>query len=1092
MIKRTVYTLLACLLLGSLHAHAQGEGELIRSPQVADMIRYDHTPVALHSGRLDLNIPLLSLDDPDFHFPITAAYNSAGFVPNKPESSIGLNWSLSMGGIVYRERRGMPDDVNEDSSIKGFLHLLKDKKNYNPQSVAANPGQYISSLLLPHFKDSSIEASPDLYRFSFGPYSGSFSIGFDGKVHVSCERGGKLQVDLSGCEYALTTAATVIKITDDNGYCYYFGGSKDNMEYSLSYRNYTILYKGSNFSIDSYYLYKIVAPNGRTLDISYRKIPSFYHNNPARLLEELDYTSTLNAYTQNFLFTGSASMDMMNASISYGSGHYDVQNAQSTNMDYTLIKTALVDEVSCGAQKLKFHYSPRTAGKERFKNGLLQLGVRAGAMLDSISLSYNGSRVRSVKMGYTYQGGSYPAFFLTTLTLADGGKYLFSYDRRSFPDPLRSQTDYWNFLRSTDEGANGIPGVILYDNRDYIYSGMSREPNGSLCDVALLKQITFPAGGTADIAYEPHTYRQKVDRRASTSFKPALMILPANATAGGARVKSITHYGGNGTRTVAYEYTTSKGSQESSGILYYFPKYFRADDYHVEYGSNGPTCARLPRPILTYRNTGMNMPSYEQDHVRYGTVREVVVEKTTGGNRTIAFSVAYYSDVLTHLATLYIRKGVGTWTISGMKTGGSGTVYLKQNGVTKKTLSISETNSTTYVPDVADGEYEVYGIKTGVYGFTIAIAEPEEHEGFYKETRFTDYSTHPDSFLGDVLHNEISGVKPTDYDLNDNRLAQDRSRERGLPVSETSYDESNGRVVESTTYDYVNGEPGDSDYTYSANSCLQFLFQLNKTYYYPVLLKSKITRRYATDGTTGQTGLTERYTYNAEGYVKTQSSQESGLGTLTSTFTYPSDYPSDNACARMVALNMRAPVIGETRTRTSNVPAGKRLNVYALAGNLPVKAKEQSGTGATSTMVTQESRTHDAATGRITGKQYRDGTKEAYLWSYGHNYIVAKVEGAGYDEVKAVLGASFLESLGSNLNPSAATIEGIRTSLKANASLWNRMLLTTYIYYPLKGIASMTAPNGEKRTYAYDEAGRLTEVKGHDGNSIGQYEYHYK
>lgn len=376
--KKIFYLFLLANIIACISARSQeSPTDIIRSPQVADMIRYDNTPVALNSGRLDLNIPLLALEDPDFSFPVTACYNSAGFMPAKPEGSIGLDWSLSMGGVIYREVRGMADDLEGNDNMKGFLRLLKDKKSYNPQSVAANPSQYLSFVAGPVFKDTHIEATPDLYRFKFGEHSGYFSIGYDGTVQVVSEKGGSLKVDLSGYEYFTTyNKTTIIKIMADNGYQYYFGGSKDNMEYSIRYTN-NLGHASGIIYPSAFFLYKVVAPNGRSLDISYKKIPNDYNIDPLRIMDEQRYQNELKNYTINFSFTGLQGLVSYTGSLVQGPNGFVIQDGRSGDYNYILTKIALIDEVICGSQKMKFYYSPRTVGKERFKNVAFSLSTRA-------------------------------------------------------------------------------------------------------------------------------------------------------------------------------------------------------------------------------------------------------------------------------------------------------------------------------------------------------------------------------------------------------------------------------------------------------------------------------------------------------------------------------------------------------------------------------------------------------------------------------------------------------------------------------------------------------------------------------------------
>lgn len=1091
--KKIFYLFLLANIIMCISVRGQeNPTDIIRSPQVADMIRYDNTPVALNSGRLDLNIPLLALEDPDFNFPVTACYNSAGFMPAKPEGTIGLDWSLSMGGVIYREVRGIADDLEQVGNMKGFLRLLKDKKSYNPQLVAANPSQYLSFVGGPVFKDTHIEAVPDLYRFKFGGYSGYFSMEYDGTIQVVSERGGNLKVDLSGYEYFTTyNKTTIIKITADNGYQYYFGGSKDNMEYSIKYIN-NLGYASGAVYPSAFFLYKVVAPNGRSLDISYRKIPNNYNVTPTSIMDELAYQKDLKNYTTNFSFTGLLNMENHTGALTQTSDGFSVQSGRSGAYHYTLTKVALIDEVTCGAQKMKFYYSPRTVGKERFKDVAFSLSTRCGAMLDSINIQYLNKPTKRVKFQYSYLGDPYPAFFLTKLMMQDNGTYQFVYgNTNNLPNPVKANTDYWNFLRSYDESNSLMPGIIIYNNNDYKYTSNMREPNPELCNMTLLKSIAYPTGGRAEIFYEPHTYSKKVDRTSSTAFKPALLNLTTDAIAGGARVKGITYYDNHQLpRKVAYEYTNSKTDLHSSGTLYYYPKYFNIDKYIVIYQGSKVLLSQLATPAITFCNVGLNLPSYEQDHVRYSTVREVNVERISGGNDAIACSVAYDAPSLTYLESLAIKKGIGYWEITGMKPGGNATIYLKQNGVTKKTLTIAETNIVKYIPDIEDGIYEIYTVKNGVYGFVIKVYAPEEHKGFYKETKFTDYSTNPDRFFDDKIYCEADGFTPFDYERNYDRMAQDCSKERGQILSENSYNEAD-KIVESTNYSFLYDPQQFNRFTYHVNSYNAFMQQLNKTYYYPVQLRQKTQNRYGTNNSSSPVTHSETYTYNSDGYLSEISMMNSSQKTVKHKYTYPADYSSETACSSMLSKNMRAPRIQE-ETYVNNTLTEKIRNNYILSGSLPVLGNIQRGRGTTFSATLASYGYGGNQQGRQTSIAYRDGRKEVYLWSYGYGYIVAKVEGATYDEVKNILGESFITSLAANTAPTEAAVEQIRTKLQANAGISQRVLITTYLYKPLVGMIYEIAPNGEKTSYSYNGNNQLQTVREHSGKVIEQYDYNYK
>lgn len=98
------------------------------SPQVVEMLRFDKSVSCLSSGKIDLHIPVLDFQDPDFDLSMSLSYNSEGFKPSEPDNIVGRNWSLITGGVIYREVKGIPDDIAVENGeiqshplLKGFL-----------------------------------------------------------------------------------------------------------------------------------------------------------------------------------------------------------------------------------------------------------------------------------------------------------------------------------------------------------------------------------------------------------------------------------------------------------------------------------------------------------------------------------------------------------------------------------------------------------------------------------------------------------------------------------------------------------------------------------------------------------------------------------------------------------------------------------------------------------------------------------------------------------------------------------------------------------------------------------------------------------
>lgn len=318
--KKTYFILFVILLLSfTVKIFAQPEvlEGSVKSPGLADMIRYGKTSVSMYSGRLDLQIPLTVVEDKDFSFPISLSYNSSGFMPAKNDGLVGLNWSLSCGGFIRREVKGIPDDKpiyynSEGPTEYGFMYFLKNKNKLIHKNVVENPDSYMAEgdfftigedwtrMKINSFENNLrdkldvLDASSDIYHFSFGDHSGKFTIKFDGSVNVISNDGRKYDIDLSDYSYATfngESKASKIVITTDDGYKYIFGGTYDAMEYSLQWQHakpnagggnwdgfYNLMKSGYFYiTISSFNISQIIAPSGRTLDIEYKKLPPEYY-----------------------------------------------------------------------------------------------------------------------------------------------------------------------------------------------------------------------------------------------------------------------------------------------------------------------------------------------------------------------------------------------------------------------------------------------------------------------------------------------------------------------------------------------------------------------------------------------------------------------------------------------------------------------------------------------------------------------------------------------------------------------------------------------------------------------------------------------
>lgn len=105
-------------------------------------------------------------------------------------------------------------------------------------------------------------------------------------------------------------------------------------------------------------------------------------------------------------------------------------------------------------------------------------------------------------------------------------------------------------------------------------------------------------------------------------------------------------------------------------------------------------------------------------------------------------------------------------------------------------------------------------------------------------------------------------------------------------------------------------------------------------------------------------------------------------------------------------------------------------------------------------------------------------------------YPVAEIKNCTYEQVKNILGVTFINTLLDRSSPTSSemsTINALRSCLP-NAHI------NTYTYSPLVGVTSITDARGLITYYTYDSTGRLTEcyiLKNGSKQIIEHYDYHY-
>ncbi|PKF74697.1 RHS repeat protein [Chryseobacterium sp. PMSZPI] len=615
-----------------------------KSPQVSEFIKYGNIPMNLYIGEAQIDIPLYNINTRNKPVKISLGYNSSGFIPNKRPDMVGLNWHLNVGGVISRTINSTPDDQIGASATNGgiagqlqngFIVGITKKRQClplysNDDLFNFNPAAGMFKLDFDYYlKGCNIqedyEGNPDIFNFNFDGKTGKFFMANDGEFKIVSESGKKMRIDISNMSFQPYTnlckpLASEIKITDDEGNVYYFGGSSSNLEYNI-FLNASDVNSNSSQSgvpiITSWFLTKIEYQNGEVINYKYRDdsiLTSGFCNNQAMEWHGAQ-TSPAMVNKRNFILYNESNLQDFKCVTAPGAGNINLDciTTESSTKAYSLTKKVILDEVQGTDFKFIFNYSQqpykffnRTFGS--FFSSTKDLQLDAIVLYDRNLQEINRFSFKYSLKGGTTATGSNPRLFLDELVEKNKNPYIFEYNLDSniiLPSPVTKQIDHWGFYNGKigNEPSNVylFPATTQTPQGDEIITSDIRDANVNFSIIGSLKKITYPTKGATNFEYEANQYTSRIERLSSNNFMPK--VINTSGVAGGIRVYRTYDQDENGTvfndKTFNYE----------NSILQNWPRYVMIlENGYQKYGF--------------FRSVSINSALYENGLINYSKVTE--------------------------------------------------------------------------------------------------------------------------------------------------------------------------------------------------------------------------------------------------------------------------------------------------------------------------------------------------------------------------------------------------------------------------------------------------------------------------------------
>jgi YD repeat-containing protein len=570
-----IFTLLCSLV--TLSAQIPQAPNTLLSPNAASLGLYGEIPISLFTGTPEISIPLHEFKYANFVFPISLSYHSSGIRPDQHPGWTGLGWNLNIGGVISRTVEDKPDDYTNKNLKKGnfgfyFNHNILNVSQWNSRDYLRKVAQSDTTYLY--------DVCPDKFNFNFLNYHGSFYLNEKGKWVVQCDKAIDVifngyflpsPFNTDGTSFSGSTYHSTFNgftIIAENGMKYIFGGNASSIEYSIDFFGQF----SRQWDATSWYLTRIVLPNGENIDFKYERGNMINQMciSLSNLIKESSASSGFlksdcSAYSWSdvgYGYEGQLISPVYLKDIEMPGCRVDIKRSISNELKYPL-KTYVTKYWAWESSHIG-NFLPilqqELSDSRNYLNELKWPKLDQIIIKDSIShclrnyyFKYNNDSTRRLMLLSLYD----------SINGQSRNKYSFEYNNpEKLPDYLSNMTDHWGFY-------NGVFASVDKLHPDQYF--LDKTTNPDCLQYGLLKKMTYPTGGYTRFVFEAHNYKKQLNKDRSSCI-----TMDQQAVAGGVRIKQIINSstGEEKDEKVDKEYfyindysTKMNGTGTSSGVL---------------------------------------------------------------------------------------------------------------------------------------------------------------------------------------------------------------------------------------------------------------------------------------------------------------------------------------------------------------------------------------------------------------------------------------------------------------------------------------------------------------------------------------------
>ncbi|MGG5209932.1 hypothetical protein ACQWU4_13455 [Chryseobacterium sp. MIQD13] len=1096
------------------------------SPDVTKMQTYGQIPVNQYSGLANISVPIYTIKEGDFEFPITLDYNTRGIKVREESTRIGLGWSLGFPGLISRSVNGKPDydavynysnryfgakaknntlipDFNGYVSPIDFIKLGLETKimptNYKMENYIQGDRYFINN---PDFM-------PDDYYYNLPKYSGKFIFKRD-RTPILEKIQDKLKIEITdslGVQGQPTLKK--LKIIDPLGTTYIFNDFET--VFSQDHEGSITINTTIN---NAWYISKIKTKAGKEIKFTYdliETIPSYnlydYSGIPMNFFNDGNNGTTpvgTFPFYQDKKYEGWKEFKcklIKKIEFSEGLIEFDYDTRQDLYGDKRIVAINIRDKQNRLIKKIKLNQS---YFEKNFNSILTELGEWQQSAATSSFVNRQdvlNKRLKLNSIEYQDTNGQ--------IINTEGFEY---YDQ-SIPAKNSTAIDYWGYFNGEPQNQHlftsftltvpEVYGFYFYiaktgNQHTVIIPGANRQINPVFTNSMSLKKIIYPTKGATEFEYENNTYDPAKSFLSDANAGKYSLYQNNNVNgdkfnlAGGQRIKSlinIDNVGGIYKKNYIYHSIrddNNDGISEnySSGYLLTRPNFF---DFRpkttMEVGANGGTINTVNGYILL-----KNSPTYDNDFIGYERIDEITTNVTDN----------------TKIKNTYTYNIVPSTTYSG--------IYDLMKGFQAPTPDFSEPQNMFVKSQV---RYNAFQLE-----FEYKQDPNNVFREYYRDYAF-DYK--PDFIKNDVdLKNGLL-KSLIQYSFNNNSYTPITSEEYEYNWTNyfapqywgVYYDFSSvaippsGVSQASQEYQFYNNYTAFYNYFdtttvqtsgYLGNSQYNIAYKSIVPIYNPGA--SSVTKKEYLNGKVITTKTDNEYApvlqgqYNPNwGNLLSQKITFPDNTIKESTYKYAFDKNNQKLLsANMISIPLETVITNKQNVTDTSKIISKTETKYDNPANIfPTSVSTYDIlAGILGTEITFDKYDNK---GNIQQYTTRDNIPVTVIWGYNQTQPIVKIEGAKLSDIPQ----SLIDNIvGASDNDAQAGTDASEQSLISTLDLFrnNSALsgyqVSTYTYDPLIGVKSITPPSGIREIYKYDTANRLEKVINTNGQILKEFKYNYK